>query len=48
MHPVLAPADQQHLYATSGRALTTAQRRGETTQIEYWAGRPVVSVAIST
>ncbi|KAF7976728.1 hypothetical protein HWV62_5913 [Athelia sp. TMB] len=47
MHPVLAAADQQHLYATSGRALTTAQRRGETTQIEYWAGQPVISVAIS-
>ena len=47
MHPVLATGDQHHLYATSARALTTAQRRGDTKQIEYWAGRPIVSVTIS-
>lgn len=47
MHLVLTPGDQHHLYTTSVRALTTAQRRGDMRQVEYWAGRPIISIAVS-
>ncbi|KAH9180692.1 TRAPP II complex [Lactarius sanguifluus] len=35
-----------HMYFTSGKALTAAKRRGETRSIEYWSGRPVVSIEL--
>ena len=47
MHLSLASGDQYHLYSTSNRSLTTASRRGDTRQIEYWAGRSVISIAVS-
>lgn len=47
MYPTLASGDQYHLYSTSNRALTTASRRGDTRQIEYWAGKPIASIAVS-
>ncbi|TFK42560.1 transport protein particle complex subunit [Crucibulum laeve] len=47
LQSVLLPADQYHLYSTSMRAFTTARRRGDTRAIEYWSGRPVISIALS-
>ncbi|KAG6909694.1 hypothetical protein DXG01_015895 [Tephrocybe rancida] len=44
---VLSPSDQYHLYSTSSRALTTARRRGDTKSVEYWSGRPVVSITLA-
>ncbi|KAG5645222.1 hypothetical protein DXG03_006639 [Asterophora parasitica] len=44
LQTVLSPGDQYHLYSTSSRALTTARRRGDTKFVEYWSGRPVVSI----
>ncbi|RDB21392.1 hypothetical protein Hypma_011623 [Hypsizygus marmoreus] len=44
---VLSPGDQYHLYSTSTRALMTARRRGDTKSVEYWSGRPVVSITIA-
>ncbi|KAF7294900.1 hypothetical protein MIND_01027900 [Mycena indigotica] len=48
LQAVLAPADQYHLYATSARALMTAHRRGDTRSVEYWSGKPIVSINISS
>ncbi|KAF5380960.1 hypothetical protein D9615_003973 [Tricholomella constricta] len=47
LQTVLSPGDQFHLYSTSSRALTTARRRGDTKSVEYWSGRPVVSITIA-
>ncbi|KAG6866933.1 hypothetical protein C0991_003849 [Blastosporella zonata] len=47
LQTVLSPGDQYHLYSTSSRALTTARRRGDTKSIEYWSGRPVVSIMLA-
>ncbi|KAH9009241.1 transport protein Trs120 or TRAPPC9 TRAPP II complex subunit-domain-containing protein [Lactarius pseudohatsudake] len=46
LHAVLGDDDQHHMYFTSGKALTAAKRRGETRSIEYWSGRPVVSIEL--
>ncbi|KAF5391257.1 hypothetical protein D9757_001865 [Collybiopsis confluens] len=43
----LEPGDQYHLYSTAARAMQTAQRRGAMKSIEYWSGRPVVSIALA-
>ncbi|EGN95949.1 hypothetical protein SERLA73DRAFT_111910 [Serpula lacrymans var. lacrymans S7.3] len=47
MHPVLSIGDQYHLYQTATRALATARRRGSSETVEYWAGRPVISISVS-
>lgn len=47
MNPHLTPTEQMHLYATSGRALATARRRGDHAIIAYWAGKPVLSLEIT-
>lgn len=47
LQDVLSSGDQHHLYSTSSRALTTARRRGDTRCVEYWSGKPVVSIAVS-
>ncbi|KAK7020579.1 transport protein Trs120 or TRAPPC9 TRAPP II complex subunit-domain-containing protein [Favolaschia claudopus] len=47
LQSVLAPGDQYHLYATSNRALITAHRRGDTKSVEYWSGKPLVSINLS-
>ncbi|KAJ7343441.1 TRAPP II complex [Mycena albidolilacea] len=44
LQAVLAPGDQYHLYATSNRALMTAHRRGDSKSVEYWSGKPLVSI----
>lgn len=44
---VLSSGDQHHLYATSIRALMTARRRGGQRLVEYWSGRPVVSISLA-
>ncbi|KAL1742926.1 TRAPP II complex [Schizophyllum fasciatum] len=41
---ILDPGDQYYLYNTSGSALVTAQRRGEHKVVEYWSGRPALSI----
>ncbi|KAI9446319.1 TRAPP II complex [Lactarius indigo] len=46
LHAVLSDDDQHHMYIASGKALTAAKRRGETRSIEYWSGRPVVSIEL--
>src|ERR1700744_3225866 len=46
LHAVLSEDDQYHMYFTSNKALTAAKRRGETRLIEYWSGRPVVSIEL--
>ncbi|KAJ7063346.1 TRAPP II complex [Mycena amicta] len=48
LQTVLAPGDQYHLYATSTRALMTAHRRGDTSSVEYWSGKPIVSINLSS
>ncbi|KAF7323014.1 hypothetical protein HMN09_00081100 [Mycena chlorophos] len=48
LQTVLAPGDQYHLYATSTRALMTAHRRGDTRSVEYWSGKPIVSINLSS
>ena len=44
---VLSSGDQYHLYSTATRALTTAHRRGDARLVEYWSGRPIVSILIA-
>ena len=44
---VLSPGDQYHLYSTAARALMTAHRRGDARVVEYWSGRPIVSISIA-
>ncbi|KAI0818742.1 transport protein Trs120 or TRAPPC9 TRAPP II complex subunit-domain-containing protein [Irpex lacteus] len=46
LHLVMSQGDQHHLYSTASKALSTAKRRGDARVIEYWSGRPVVSVEI--
>ncbi|KAJ7940592.1 TRAPP II complex [Mycena leptocephala] len=48
LQTVLAPGDQYHLYATSTRALMTAHRRGDSKSVEYWSGKPLVSINLSS
>ncbi|KAG9019650.1 hypothetical protein FRB90_011996 [Tulasnella sp. 427] len=43
----LTPAEQLHLYNTSGRAMATARRRGDPAVVAYWAGKPVLSLEIT-
>ena len=45
-HEILSDDDQYHMYETSGKALTAAKRRGETRLIDYWSGRPIVSIEL--
>ncbi|KAJ7155939.1 TRAPP II complex [Mycena crocata] len=47
LQAVLAPGDQYHLYSTSTRALMTAHRRGDSKSVEYWSGKPLVSIELS-
>ncbi|KAG6814362.1 hypothetical protein H0H92_010948 [Tricholoma furcatifolium] len=46
LQPIMSPGDQYHLYSTSARALAIARRRGDTKFVEYWSGRPVVSITL--
>ncbi|KAI0375001.1 hypothetical protein BV20DRAFT_1041173 [Pilatotrama ljubarskyi] len=46
LHPVMSPGDQQHLYSTASRALLTARRRGDRRVVDYWSGKPVVSIEV--
>ena len=43
---ILSDDDQYHMYQTSSKALTAAKRRGETRLIDYWSGRPIVSIEL--
>ncbi|KAF8163323.1 TRAPP II complex [Crassisporium funariophilum] len=47
LQAVLTPGDQYHLYSTATRALMTARRRGDSRAVEYWSGRPIVSISIA-
>ncbi|KAF8201813.1 transport protein particle complex subunit, partial [Pholiota molesta] len=44
---VLSSGDQNHLYSTATRALITARRRGDSRVVEYWSGRPIISISIA-
>ncbi|OSC99049.1 hypothetical protein PYCCODRAFT_1454002 [Trametes coccinea BRFM310] len=46
LHPVMSPGDQHHLYSTASRALLTAKRRGDRRAMDYWSGKPIVSIEI--
>ncbi|PPR08068.1 hypothetical protein CVT24_010529 [Panaeolus cyanescens] len=46
LQSVLTPGDQYHLYTTASRAMITARRRGEPKAVDYWSGRPIVSISI--
>ncbi|KAH8106969.1 TRAPP II complex [Cristinia sonorae] len=46
LHPVMSEGDQHHLYNTAARALATARRRGDSRSVEYWSGRPIVSMEV--
>ena len=46
LHAVISDDDQYHMYFTSNKALTAAKRRGETRLVEYWSGKPVVSIEL--
>ncbi|KAJ7449836.1 TRAPP II complex [Mycena latifolia] len=48
LQAVLAPGDQYHLYTTSTRALMTAHRRGDSKSVEYWSGKPIVSINLAS
>uniref|UniRef100_A0A8H8CM97 Transport protein particle subunit trs120 n=1 Tax=Psilocybe cubensis TaxID=181762 RepID=A0A8H8CM97_PSICU len=47
LQTVLTSGDQYHLYSTASRALVTARRRGDSRAVEYWSGRPIVSMSIA-
>lgn len=47
LQAVLSPGDQYHLYSTATRALMTAHRRGDARVVEYWSGRPIISISIA-
>ena len=46
LYTVLNDDDQHHMYHASNEALTAAKRRGETRLIDYWSGRPVISIEL--
>lgn len=46
LYATLSDDDQCHMYQTSSKALTAAKRRGETRLIDYWSGKPVVSIEL--
>ncbi|KAH9951944.1 TRAPP II complex [Amylocystis lapponica] len=46
LHPVMSHSDQHHLYSTAARALATAKRRGDRRTVDYWSGRPIVSIEV--
>ncbi|KAJ3559110.1 hypothetical protein NM688_g536 [Phlebia brevispora] len=46
LYRVMSQSDQLHLYTTASRALATAKRRGDNRCVDYWSGRPVVSVEV--
>ena len=47
LQTVLSSGDQYHLYSTATRALMTARRRGDPRAVEYWSGRPIVSISVA-
>jgi hypothetical protein len=46
LHTILSDDDQGHIYHSSSKALAAAKRRGETRLIDYWSGRPVVTIEL--
>ncbi|KAF9052654.1 TRAPP II complex [Panaeolus papilionaceus] len=46
LQSVLTPGDQYHLYTTASRAMITARRRGEPKAVDYWSGRPIISISV--
>ncbi|KAG8889667.1 hypothetical protein FRB99_003967, partial [Tulasnella sp. 403] len=47
LYPYLTPSEQAQFYAAAGKALATARRRGDERKVEYWAGRPVLSLEVT-
>ncbi|KAF9464726.1 TRAPP II complex [Collybia nuda] len=47
LKPALSTGDQHHLYSTSSRALAIARRRGDAKSVEYWSGRPIISITVA-
>ncbi|KAG9008552.1 hypothetical protein FRB93_006471 [Tulasnella sp. JGI-2019a] len=48
MYADLSPVEQSYLYTTSAKALATTRRRGDDRRVDYWAGRPVLSLEVTT
>ncbi|KAI9507373.1 transport protein Trs120 or TRAPPC9 TRAPP II complex subunit-domain-containing protein [Russula earlei] len=46
LHSLLSDDDQYHMYHTSIKALSAAKRRGDARLLDYWSGRPLVSVEL--
>ncbi|GJE90813.1 TRAPP II complex [Phanerochaete sordida] len=46
LHVVMSHGDQHHFYSTAARALSTARRRGDSRRVDYWSGKPIVSIEI--
>ena len=42
----LTASEQYSLYVAARNAIAVSQRRGEVVTLEYWSGRPVVSVEV--
>jgi trafficking protein particle complex subunit 9 len=42
----MSQGDQHYFYTTASRALATARRRGDTQRIDYWSGKPIVSIEV--
>ncbi|KAG8861203.1 hypothetical protein FRB96_003153 [Tulasnella sp. 330] len=48
MYADLSSIEQSYLYTTSAKALATTRRRGDDRRVDYWAGRPVLSLEVTT
>ena len=46
LHAVMSHGDQHHLYGTAARALATSKRRGDPRVVEYWSGKPIISIEV--
>src|SRR5216684_3616712 len=46
LHTAFGDDDQYYMYNAASEALTAAKRRGETRLLDFWSGRPVVSIEL--
>ncbi|EMD38404.1 hypothetical protein CERSUDRAFT_113560 [Gelatoporia subvermispora B] len=46
LHEVMSQAEQYQMYQAATRALAIAKRRGDSRTVEYWSGKPIVSLEI--
>lgn len=46
LHLVMSHSDQPHMYSVASRALATVRRRGDNRCVDYWAGKPIISIEV--